>query len=69
MKAVLCKSFDGATALEISETEPPQPAEDEILIEVHAAPVSYYGHAYGTGPLPVAARIYPMSPAPMPPGS
>lgn len=41
MKAVLCKSFDGAAALELGETEAPQPADDEILIDVRAAPVSY----------------------------
>ena len=41
MKAVLCKSFDGASALEVGEIEAPHPKDDEILIEVRAAPVSY----------------------------
>jgi NADPH:quinone reductase len=41
MRAMLCHAFEGAGALSLGETAEPQPAEDEILIDVHAASVSY----------------------------
>ncbi len=41
MRAVLCHSFDGIKALSIGEAAEPGPGEDEVLIEVHAASVSY----------------------------
>src|SRR5271166_505512 len=41
MRAVLCHSFDGIKALSIGEAPEPGPGEDEVLIEVHAASVSY----------------------------
>lgn len=41
MRAVLCKTFDGPDALVIGEIEAPQPAEGEILVDVHAASVSF----------------------------
>ena len=41
MRAVLCRAFDGAAALEIVEAATPEPAEDEVLIDVRAASVSF----------------------------
>jgi NADPH:quinone reductase len=41
VRAVLCNSFDGIKALSVGETAEPRPAEDEVLIDVHAASVSY----------------------------
>ena len=41
MRAVLCNGFDGIKALTVGEAPEPQAAPDEVLIEVHAASVSY----------------------------
>ena len=41
MRAVLCKSFDGIKALTVGEAPEPHPAPDEVLVDVHAASVSY----------------------------
>jgi NADPH2:quinone reductase len=41
MKAVLCNSFTGPADLRLSEIAEPKPADDEILIDVHAASVSF----------------------------
>jgi NADPH:quinone reductase len=41
MRGVLCHAFDGTKGLTIGEAEAPRPRADEILIEVHAASVSY----------------------------
>jgi NADPH:quinone reductase len=41
MRAVLCHSFDGIKSLSIGEAAEPSPGEDEVLIDVHAASVSY----------------------------
>ncbi|WP_234679380.1 NADPH:quinone oxidoreductase family protein [Bradyrhizobium monzae] len=41
MRAILCKSFTGPVDLRVSEIDEPKPADDEILIEVHAASVSF----------------------------
>lgn len=41
MKAVLCSSFTGPGDLRLSEIDEPRPAGDEILIDVHAASVSF----------------------------
>ena len=41
LRAVLCKAFDGIKALTIGETPEPSPQADEVLIDVHAASVSY----------------------------
>lgn len=41
MRAVLCKDFNGADALEIGNVANPEPAADEVLIEVRAASVSF----------------------------
>ena len=41
MKAVICREFSGPDRLEIGEAPEPVPAADEILIDVHAASVTY----------------------------
>ena len=41
MKAVLCRDFSGPDSLEIGDAPEPSPAADEILIDVHAASVTY----------------------------
>lgn len=41
MRAVLCHAFDGPAALRPGTVEPPAPAADEVLIDVHAAAVSF----------------------------
>ena len=41
MRAVLCSAFTGPEDLRIGEVEEPKPAGDEILIDVHAASVSF----------------------------
>lgn len=41
MKAVLCSSFTGPADLRLSKIDEPRPAGDEILIDVHAASVSF----------------------------
>jgi len=41
MRAVLCSAFTGPQDLRIGEIEEPTPASDEILVEVHAASVSF----------------------------
>ena len=41
LRAVLCNEFDGIKALTVGEAPEPQPAPDEVLIDVHAASVSY----------------------------
>ena len=41
MRGVLCNAFDGIEALTIGETVEPRPRADEVLVDVHAASVSY----------------------------
>ena len=38
---LLCKSFDGIKALTVGEAPEPHPARDEVLVDIHAASVSY----------------------------
>ena len=38
---MLCNGFDGTKALTVGEAPEPHPAPDEVLIDVHAASVSY----------------------------
>jgi NADPH2:quinone reductase len=44
MRAVLCHDFPGPDHLELGEAPEPTPADDEILIDVHAASVTYMDH-------------------------
>ena len=41
MQAVICEAFDGPEALEVREFQDPAPGPGEILVEVHAAAVSF----------------------------
>ncbi|KIH80974.1 NADPH:quinone oxidoreductase family protein [Pseudomonas batumici] len=41
MKAVLCKAFGPAETLVLEEVASPQPAKNEILLQVHAAGVNF----------------------------
>jgi NADPH2:quinone reductase len=49
MRAVLCDRFEGIAALRMGETAEPIPAADEILIDVHAASVSYMDYLMASG--------------------
>ncbi len=49
MKAVLCRAFTGPEDLRIGEIDEPRPAADEILIEVHAASVSFMDYLMVSG--------------------
>jgi NADPH2:quinone reductase len=63
MRAVLCSAFTGPEDLRIGEIEAPKPAGDEILIEVHAASVSFMDHLMVSG-------LYQMRPStPFVPGT
>ena len=44
MRAVLCNGFHGIKALSIGEAAEPRPGADEVLIDVHAASVSFADH-------------------------
>src|ERR1044071_4634335 len=56
MRAVLCNAFEGIKALSLTNTAEPQPTADEVLIDVHAASVSYMDYLMTTG-------LYQMRPA------
>lgn len=63
MRAVLCSAFTGPEDLRIGEIEEPKPASDEILIDVHAASVSFMDHLMVSG-------LYQMRPStPFVPGT
>ena len=49
MRAVLCKAFEGIEALSLGEAADPQPAADEVLVDVRAASVSYMDYLMTTG--------------------
>jgi NADPH2:quinone reductase len=49
MKAVLCTDFTGPAALEVGEIAAPEPGPDEILVNVHAAAVSFMDYLMTTG--------------------
>jgi NADPH:quinone reductase len=63
MKAALCSSFTGAQDLRICNVDEPEPAGDEILIDVQAASVSFMDHLLVSG-------LYQMRPSlPFVPGT
>lgn len=63
MRAVLCTSFTGPADLRLSEIDEPKPAGDEILIDVHAASVSFMDQL-------VVSGLYQMRPpTPFVPGT
>jgi NADPH:quinone reductase len=49
MRAVLCTAFEGTKSLSIGETAEPNPKPDEVLIDVHAASVSYMDYLMVSG--------------------
>jgi NADPH:quinone reductase len=63
MKAVLCDAFTGSEDLRIGEFEEPVPASNEILIDVHAASVSFMDH------LLISGRYQMRPPTPFVPGT
>ncbi|MET4292005.1 NADPH2:quinone reductase [Bradyrhizobium sp. LB8.2] len=63
MRAVLCSSFTGPGDLRLGEIDEPKPAADEILIDVHAASVSFMDQL-------LVAGLYQMRPpTPFVPGT
>jgi NADPH:quinone reductase len=49
MRAILCDRFEGIQALRLGEAPEPAPADDEVLIDVHAASVSYMDYLMASG--------------------
>jgi NADPH2:quinone reductase len=49
MRAVLCSAFEGTKSLTIGEAPEPSPKPDEVLIDVHAASVSYMDYLMVSG--------------------
>jgi NADPH:quinone reductase len=49
MRAVVCESFAGLDALKIGELESPRPAAGQILVDIHAASVSFMDCLMVTG--------------------
>jgi NADPH2:quinone reductase len=49
MRAVLCDRFEGMAGLRVGEAAEPIPADDEVLIDVHAASVSYMDYLMASG--------------------
>src|SRR5215470_9684956 len=49
MRAVLCSAFTGPEDLQIAEIAEPKPAGDEVLIDVHAASVSFMDYLLVSG--------------------
>jgi NADPH2:quinone reductase len=63
MKAVICSTLTGPEDLRVGEIDEPKPASDEILIDVHAASVSFMDQ------LLVAGRYQMRPPTPFVPGT
>ena len=49
LRAILCNAFDGVKALTFGEAPEPRPRPHEVLIEVHAASVSYMDYLMISG--------------------
>ncbi len=49
MRAILCSAFKGIEALEFAEIDEPCPAANEVLVDVHAASVSYMDYLMISG--------------------
>jgi NADPH2:quinone reductase len=49
MRAVVCKAFKGIDALDFAEIDEPRPAANEVLVDVHAASVSYMDYLMSSG--------------------
>src|SRR5262245_2550494 len=63
MRAVLCSTFTGPQDLRIRDIDEPKPAADEVLIDVHAASVSFMDY------LLVSGRYQMRPPTPFVPGT
>lgn len=63
MRAVLCNTFTGPQDLGVGDIDEPKPAADEILIDVHAASVSFMDY------LVVSGRYQMRPPTPFVPGT
>src|SRR5919109_5364052 len=49
MRAILCNAFEGLAALNLADIAEPHPAANEVLIDVHAASVSYMDYLMTCG--------------------
>ena len=49
MRAVLCNAFEGTKALTLADAAEPTLAANEVLIDVHAASVSYMDYLVTCG--------------------
>jgi NADPH:quinone reductase len=49
MRAILCNDFRGVEALSFADANDPRPAPNEVLVDVHAASVSYMDYLMTTG--------------------
>src|SRR5215470_6999257 len=49
MRAVLCNTFTGPQDLCIGDVDAPKPAADEVLVDVHAASVSFMDYLLVSG--------------------
>jgi NADPH2:quinone reductase len=49
MRAIVCNAFEGIKALNLADAAEPQPAAHEVLIDVHAASVSYMDYLMTCG--------------------
>src|SRR5512135_2898133 len=49
MRAVLCTALEGIKSLTIGDAPEPRPKPDEVLIDVHAASVSYMDYLMVSG--------------------
>jgi NADPH2:quinone reductase len=49
LRAILCNAFDGVDALTVGEAPEPRPRAHEVLVEVHAASVSYMDYLMISG--------------------
>jgi NADPH:quinone reductase len=63
MRAVLCNTFTGPQDLRVGDIDEPKPAADEVLIDVHAASISFMDY------LLVSGRYQMRPPTPFVPGT
>jgi NADPH2:quinone reductase len=49
MRAMLCTTFGGLDGLELGDIEPPRPEDDEVLIDVSVASVTYMDYLMASG--------------------
>jgi NADPH:quinone reductase len=49
MRAILCNAFEGIEAMSFTEVVEPRPAANEVLVDVHAASVSYMDYLMSCG--------------------